>query len=520
MTIQRQYTLPHCNLILEGLSANATDPLSPMSVLMNVECQLPGATDATLTGGREFLDRLVAAVSHYGQQLLSGVNRPTPTPGDSPPLVDLKPGDGPYHHLIVRQQNSGESPPQDTEATAPLDVRLSTVQFYDLMEAVDQLLADGQTLPDLQAQFQAVPRRLVKPAEPAAKRAAPAAIGAAALAAAGISLFFVPPPDFEPSRSNRESEASADTIDAVPSESAISDEDRALLDEQSSAPDDDSGTAAEGTDPEAAATGLDRLADAPVISDPSLLATLRRNLSRRLQADWTVDPAPAEVWTYRVALAENGDVLGYKYQNAAALDNVASTPLARLAFEPVDDTQPVQEPVAQFEVSFTPEGEVEVLPWGDTATAPNAAGPDDASEALAPAEAETSPGDAREAAAAEPVTANIGETTAAGQLPNLDEAITDGETIRTLNRSLYDSILSELTPLSANEPLEYRVRVSEDGDIVGYEALNAAGVLLDDETPLPTLVAPGGTADLQADYRVVFTEEGVLEVSPWDGWPD
>jgi len=520
MTIQRQYTLPHCNLILEGLSANATDPRSPMSVLMNVECQLPGATDATLTGGREFLDGLVAAVSHYGQQLLSGIHRPTPTPGDAPPLVDLKPGDGPYHHLIVRQQNSGAPPPQDTEATVPLDIRLSTVQFYDLMEAVDQLLADGQTLPDLQAQFQAVPRRLVKPAEPAAKRAAPAAIGAAALAAAGLSLFFVPPPDFEPSRSNQESEASADPIDAVPTETAPADGDGDPLDEQSSALEGDSGTSVAATDPEAAATGVDRLADAPAISDAALLATLRRNLSRRLEADWTTDPAPAEVWTYRVALAENGDVLGYKYQNAAALDNVSSTPLARLAFEPVDDTQPVQEPVSQFEVSFTPEGEVEVVPWGDAATDPNAAGPDASSETPAPAEAETSEADARESAAAEPIAANTDGTTTAGQLSDLDESITDGDTIRTLNRALYDSILSELTPLSANEPLEYRVRVSEDGDIVGYEALNAAGVLLDDETPLPALVAPGGAADLQTDYRVVFTAEGVLEVSPWNGWPD
>jgi hypothetical protein len=517
MTIQRQYTLPNCNLILEGLSANATDPLSPMSVLMNVECQLPGATDATLTGGREFLDGLVAAVSRYGQQLISGVTRPANAPGEAPPLVDLKPGDGPYHHLIVRQESSGDAPPQDTEATAPLDVRLSTVQFYDLMEAVDQLLADGQTLPDLQAQFQSIPRRLVRPAEPTAKRVAPAVIGATALAAAGISLFFVPPPDFESSRSDQESATPTDTLDAAPTEGAPPDENASPLENQPSDLAGDSELSLEETDPAAAATSLDRLANAPTITDSALLATLRQNLSRRLEADWQADPAPAEPWTYRVALAENGDVLGYKYQNAAALDNVASTPLARLAFEPVDGTQPVQEPVAQFEVSFTPEGEVEVLPWGDTASAPDAPAPGRDGQPLESDEAEPSPEDARESVAAEPV-ANAGA--AAGQLPDLDESVTDGDTIRALNRSLYDSILSELSPLSANEPLEYRVRVSEGGDIVGYEALNAAGVLLDDETPLPALVTPGRTADRQADYRVVFTEEGVLEVSPWDGWPD
>ncbi|MGB3199794.1 MAG: DUF4335 domain-containing protein, partial [Nodosilinea sp.] len=97
MTVQRQYTLPHCNLSLEGLSADANDPLSPLAVLMNAECQLPGASDATLAGGREFLDSLVAAVSRYGQQLLSGVA--SPPLGTAPPIVEVKPGEGAYHHL-------------------------------------------------------------------------------------------------------------------------------------------------------------------------------------------------------------------------------------------------------------------------------------------------------------------------------------------------------------------------------------------------------------------------------------
>lgn len=211
MTVKRQYTLPYCNLILEGLSANANDPLSPLTVLMNAECQLPGATDASLTGGREFLDSLVTAVSRYGQQVLSGVSRPLATPGTPPPMVDLKPGESSHqHHLVVRQQPLGAST-VDTEALPPLDIPLTTVQFYDLMEAVDQLLADTQTLPDLTAQIQSVSRRLVKPAEPVAKRAAPAALGAAALAAAGLALFFVPPPEFEPTRPDQESDTPAET---------------------------------------------------------------------------------------------------------------------------------------------------------------------------------------------------------------------------------------------------------------------------------------------------------------------
>ena len=508
MTIQRQYTLPNCNLVLEGLSANANDPLSPLSVLMNVECQLPGATDATLTGGREFLDSLVAAVSRYAQQQLSGVGQPPTASGAAPPLVDLKPGEGHYHHLIVRQQNPGE-PSQDTEAMAPLDVRLSTVQFYDLMEAIDQLLADNQTLPDLQPSFQAISRRMIKPAAPATKRAAPAVIGAAALAAASIGLFFVPPPEFEPGRSSQESST---VDDAIAPGSGQDEASPAGNDPTDSEPQ----TSLDAGDPTAAAAEVDRLANAPAIADPTLLSTLQQDLKRQLETDWTAEPAPQNDWTYRVAVAENGDILGYKYVNRVALDNVGSTPLNRLAFEPVDETQAVQEPVAQFEVTFTPDGQVEVVPWG--AAAANA----EPRDADPEGEAESPEADSPEieTAATEAAEVNRQENVQEGDLQPLETTITDADTIRTLNSTLYDTILSDLVPLSANEPLEYQVRISEGGTIVGYEPLNAAAVLLADETPLPNLVAPAGGAEPQADYRVVFTEAGVLEVSPWDGWPD
>ena len=516
MTVQRQYTLPNCNLVLEGLSADANDPLSPMSVLMNVECQLPGATDVTLTGGREFLEHLIAAVNHYAQQILSGITRPSAQTGEVPLPIAMKPGDGPYHHLIVRQQGLEERP-QDTDAMAPLDVKLSTVQFYDLVEAIDQLLSDSQTLPDLQPQFQAISRRLVKPAEPVAKRMAPAAIGAAALAAAGLSLFFLPPPEFEPAGSTEQSEDVAnpdvplssegpETSEAMTpgagSEDGISPTSRL----------DDNGLAD-------AVAGLERLVDAPTITDVGVLAVLQRDLDRRLEANWSADPVPDEDWTYRVAVAENGDILGYKYQDRAALENVETTPLSRLAFVPVDDTEPVQEPVAQFQVSFTPEGEVDVVPWGGTAAALASEPADGDIEARDDDESQDIGAEA--SGADDKGAAGSGNTAVAeGTLPDLRSPITDAETIRTLNSTLYDSILTDLEPLSANEVLEYQVRVTDTGDIVGYEPLNAAGLLLVDETPLPQLVtSAGGNAD-QADYRVVFTENGVLEVSPWDGWPD
>ncbi|MGF1520135.1 MAG: DUF4335 domain-containing protein [Nodosilinea sp.] len=471
MTVQRQYTLPHCNLVLEGMSANANDPLSPLSVLMNAECHLPGASDASLTGGREFLDSLVAAVSRYGQQLLSGVPYPTTT-GEAA-VVEIKPGEGLYHHLIVHQQPLGE-PVSDVNAQAPLDVKLTTVQFYDLMEAVDQLLADSQTLPDLTAQFQAVSRRLVQPTEPVTKRAAPAVLGAAALAAAGLALFFVPIPEFEPTRPEAES--------SNPAESSTN-----PLETASGA----NAEAAEGDSSELAADGgdLDALDNAPPITDAAAITLLRSDLTDRLREAWADAPRPSGDLAYRMVVSENGDILGYKYENDLALAEVDNTPLPQLTFVPVPGAAPVQERVAQFITTFTPAGDVVVEPT-----------------ALAGANSGSSG-------------AGVTSATTPASLPPLGDQVTDGDRIRDLNRTLYDSILADLEPLSANEALRFRVRLTEAGDVVGYEPINAAAGLLAAETPLPGLVTAANSTANQADFQVVFTERGVLEVNPWDGWP-
>jgi hypothetical protein len=497
MTIQRQYTLPNCNLILEGLTTDANDPASPMSVLMNVECHLPGATDATLTGGREFLDSLVLAVSQYAQQLLSGVPRPILAATNTPPIVDLKPGEGTYHHLIVRDQSQVEAT-TDTEATAPLDVKLSTVQFYDLMEAVDQLLADGLTLPDLKPQFQSVSRRQVKPTEPPAKRAVPAVIGAATLAAAGLAFFFIPPPEFEPSQPSTETDAPAETTNtgltdtpATPPEGTTTEDDltttNPLADQSSTDAGTETDSATSETTADPAAT-VDRLASAPAITDPDTLGLLQSDLRRTLQDAWAADPRPEDDLAYRVTVAEDGDILGYKYQNDLALDEVNTTPLPDLLFVPPSDAAAIQESVAQFLVTFTPEGDISVEPLGG--------------------EASTEAG-----------STTTGSRSAPAELSPLDEPIADRTTLEALVRSLRGDIADELQPLSANQDLTYRVRVATDGEVIGYAPVDAESGLLAEETPLPDLVSNASTDEAQADFRVVFTESGVLEVSPWDGWP-
>jgi hypothetical protein len=517
MTTQRQYTLPNCNLIVEGMTTDANDPASPLSVVMNVECQLPGATDATLTGGREFLDHLVAAVSLYAQQLLSGVPQPIQAIAESPPMITMKPGEGFYHHLIVRDQ-AKDTPPTDAEATAPLDVRLSTVQFHDLMEAIDQLLADTLTLPDLQPQFQSISRRQVKPSEPAAKRAAPAAIGAAALAAAGLAFFFVPPPEFEPSQSSPDSDTPAETTDTgltdppgTSAEDAIPPETDDLpptsepgTDDTTSGdinPDEDApetGLEDSEATPSAAdaAAAVDRLSSAPAITDAATLTLLRDDLRRTLANAWDADSRPEEDLEYRVAVAEDGDILGYKYQDSAALEAVDNTPLPDLAFQPTDDTAPIPEAVAQFLIRFTPDGEVEVEPTGNSASSVREGAVD------APADSTTA--------------TPLADT---AELSAIEEPIADRTTLEALVRTLRRDIADHLDPLSANQDLTYQVRLTADGEVVGYAPVDAESGLLAAETPLPALVSAANTEEDVADFRVVFTEDGVIQVSPWEGWP-
>ena len=77
MTIQRQYSLPNCTLVLEGLNTETPNGgiHSVMSMVTNVECYLAGQ-EKPLSGGRDFLNSLVAAVSDYAQEFLSNVPRP------------------------------------------------------------------------------------------------------------------------------------------------------------------------------------------------------------------------------------------------------------------------------------------------------------------------------------------------------------------------------------------------------------------------------------------------------------
>lgn len=504
MTIQRQYILPNCNLTLEGLSTAVEPALEEvMSVVMNAECHFPAAK-TTLKGGREFLDGLVGAVNQYGQSFLSGLPaRPTADEQMSP--VQIKPGNDAHHHLLIQPQVLSEGSLGEDISSAehqgPQDIELTTVQLFDLLEAIDQLVADAQTLPDLKFKLQPLSRRLVQPSEPVAQRALPAAVGVSSLAAAAIAMALLPVPEVSPPEEpNSDGETSEASVNAsTPS----TDE---LNIDPSEAPE-------AVVDAVTAAAVLDnRPETAPEITDNETLEQLRQQLTEDLQAAWGENSSFDEDLRFRVGVSETGDILGYKYENDAALLNVDDTPLPGLTYVPVDPEAIQQEPMAQFFVTFATSGVVEVESANPTAATDTA----DAAQTTA----ENEPTETTDSEPEERTT----DSEAAADTPSLPDVIgneiTDGETIRTLNRQLYDAVAAEFESTSYPEDITYRVRLNDAGDIVGYEPVDSVARSQADQTPLPDLVDEAVAADRpQVDFKLVFTEGGVIQVNPWQGWP-
>ncbi len=84
MTIQRKYSLPNCTLLLEGLTEgtnNAHTDVRPLlsMLLVNAECDFPNSNYPILTGGRDFLESLVRAVSGYAQEFFESSASPRGT---------------------------------------------------------------------------------------------------------------------------------------------------------------------------------------------------------------------------------------------------------------------------------------------------------------------------------------------------------------------------------------------------------------------------------------------------------
>jgi hypothetical protein len=195
MTIRRQYSLPNCTLILEGLSDSPTDSSSTtgmMSTLVNAECHFLGS-NKILSGGRVFFESLVKSVSAYAQEFLSGIHHPQPSLGGSHLVRIQKIDDRNLHRLTLEPESSSDNHSSDT-SHEPTQVDLTTVQLFDLMETIDRFFTDNRTLPDLALELRPLSRRYRQAEEPFVQRATPAALGIAGLAACAFAFSLIPPP--------------------------------------------------------------------------------------------------------------------------------------------------------------------------------------------------------------------------------------------------------------------------------------------------------------------------------------
>ncbi len=190
MTIQRQYVLPNCSLVLDGLSTDASNVLS---ILANAEFKIVGI-DQSLAGGLEFFQAIAGAVSAYCQRLLSGLDHPDHISSQAS-LVAVEPVEGQYHRLTIKPEVLDDSLKSSEVNSQPHIIQLSTVQLFDMAEAIDQCYADVQTLPDFSVPLVPLPRKYVRAAEPLTQRAIPPLLGLGTLAAAALGLFFLPVPE-------------------------------------------------------------------------------------------------------------------------------------------------------------------------------------------------------------------------------------------------------------------------------------------------------------------------------------
>ncbi|MEP6515924.1 DUF4335 domain-containing protein [Microcoleus vaginatus] len=400
MTIRRQYSLPNCTLVLEGLSdgsaASQLDIRPVLSILMSAECYVTGLGEP-LSGGREFFESLVRAVSSYAQEFMSGVHYPDRY-GPNVGMVQLHRIDGNVHRLTVLPASTGSATQIDQKTELSAKVDLTTVQLFDLVEAIDQFFADTQTLPELSLQLTPISKRYVKSAEPLAKRSLPAVVGVSSLALAAMAFFLVPVPEVQrqrdpvpqpnPAGQNQGTPnpggsgspnpnptppaggllpgtqtPNAESISPTPSPAPQSDASPSATPPSDDSP---SATPQSNTSPESTpspvAEGLASPEAAPQpITDPGEIELLRGKLSQQIDGVVKNQPPVDAELVYRVSVAQDGAIVGYKPENSAAVDR-SETPLSELLYKPVG-TRPPAEPLADFRVVWAPDGTVQVTPW-------------------------------------------------------------------------------------------------------------------------------------------------------------
>ncbi|BAZ14617.1 hypothetical protein NIES4071_64610 [Calothrix sp. NIES-4071] len=499
MNIQRKYSLPNCTLLLEGLSdaskATHFQEMRPeLSILVNAECYLSGLKQP-LVGGREFFEGLVRVVSGYAQQFLSNVPNPLVQNQDTD-IVQLHKIDNNRHKLIVISETVQAFDSINSDVKMPVEIELNTVQLFDLVEAVDQFFADSQTLPELTLALQSS-RRSGGASEGVVKQVVPATVGLSSLAAAALAFSLIPTPQPRVVQPTAQKDSSSLTNTTPNVATPVGETATPVVTEAAVVPTPgltatptptiDTLTGTPTPTPTVASTpGTPQdiealLKTVPEITDPSQLRALNRQVYNQINPAWANRGALNEDVVFRVGVAADGAIIGYKPVNKNSNDAVSQTPLPNLLYNPATRSSATNEPIAQFRVVFRKQGALEVSPWLGYSKTPQVVG----------------------------------------------EKIKDPNQLKELNTKLYDTIRNSWggTP-TFNTDLKYRVAINQDGVIADYEPLNKGAFDFYRETPLPKIfneiygsnVAPPNTKQPLAHYEVIFKPSGQLEIQPWQGY--
>jgi hypothetical protein len=201
MSTKRQYSSPNCNLILEGFEDNDAENVDilsgqpPMSMITNAECYLL-QSNQKLSGGNVFLTNLAHATSNYAQGFLSGLfpaEKSSNSNAEYPQVSIHKIPEQHLHRLTLE--------PAPDSGEAKTEVEITTIELFDLVDAIDQLYADRSVLPNMTLELKPVSKRYRKPEQPLTERLTPVAIGLSSLAIAAIALFMLPVPELAPTKS-------------------------------------------------------------------------------------------------------------------------------------------------------------------------------------------------------------------------------------------------------------------------------------------------------------------------------
>jgi hypothetical protein len=469
MSIRRQYSLPNCTLILDGISdsqrANEARPL--MSTLVNAECHISGQKKP-LTGGVEFFQQLITAVSNYTQELLSKVvNAPTAQQVGN---VRLEKG---QEHRLIAQSEQGE-----------VDWQLSTVQLFDLTEAIDQFLADGSTLPTLLVGIQPAPR--------AAKgvvsaQAAPIGLGLSGLAATALAFYLVPTPtkitlpapaaNTAPVTKTADQPIKSNDKPPTPATSPAGAQQSVPVASPASTPSaspEASSSPVSSPSPAASKKPIEKSAIDPKINNnPTQVAFIERKLRREINQKWEDRKGISNKLSYTVTADEEGKIVSYVPKNSAAESKKEQVPLAKMVpadAEKVETTDAPAKKTTDFSLSFTPNGAIEIK--RDKLLAGN---------------------------------------------PTDGQPLADADRVKSLAKDMEEKVKLSANPTFKSD-LTYRVAADESGEIVDYDPLNQAAFDYEKETPLPAVTkydaeAASGTKPL-AQYTVVYRPDGKIEIKP------